>query len=256
MRRAQALIGLGVVDAGHSRSEVQPAARHVQRLRQASMLSDRLRRLRPPPLLSREYWIGQDLRLTIESAATGERPPRSAEHRCGRDATDRKLDTLHAMFDALRACWIPPGEGRSPSRHANVGAVCLQAQRRDHRHAARDLCQPRRTAGDAGNLPPCHHRRARTLHPAAASAEGLGGAVAGRPIAIRFRRQSGPAVIDTRSSSRRRRWPSPRRRPARLRRRQQRQINTLNERHRRAAGLLGFRRPSIRRGPACRSRCR
>src|SRR5690349_24582502 len=54
-----------------------------------------------------EYWIGQDLRLTIESAAASERPASAGVEADASD--DRKLDTLRAMFDALRACWVPPG---------------------------------------------------------------------------------------------------------------------------------------------------
>ena len=52
-----------------------------------------------------DYSIGQDLRLTIESVSTIERPPDSDDHGTY-DASDHKLDTLRAMFDALRACSI------------------------------------------------------------------------------------------------------------------------------------------------------
>src|SRR3954451_23711039 len=57
---------------------------------------------RGPCIPEIDYPIGQDLRLTIESAA--------AERPSGTDgeATDHELDTLRAMFAALRACWIPP----------------------------------------------------------------------------------------------------------------------------------------------------
>jgi hypothetical protein len=59
------------------------------------------------------YWIGQDLRLTIESGSAGERSasPGLAEERGG----DHKLDTLRDMFDALRACWIPPAKEEARS---------------------------------------------------------------------------------------------------------------------------------------------
>ena len=88
------------------------------------------------------------------------------------------------MFDALRACWVPPPKDEA-RRHADVGAVLLQAQRRDHRYAARDLYQPRR--------PPETREIYRNAITAALErctplpfTDGLGGAVAGRPIAIRF----------------------------------------------------------------------
>ena len=56
-----------------------------------------------------DYWIGQDLRLTIESVSTGERRP-AATTTIGPTPRTHKLDTLRAMFDALRACWIPPAK--------------------------------------------------------------------------------------------------------------------------------------------------
>src|SRR5713101_3492216 len=58
---------------------------------------------RRPCIPEIDYPIGQDLRLTIESAAAEEHPSKA-----GDAAPDRKLDTLRAMFDALRACWVPP----------------------------------------------------------------------------------------------------------------------------------------------------
>src|SRR5262249_56442570 len=66
---------------------------------------------RHPCIPYAEYWVGQDLRLTIESAAAGERPASAGVE--GDASDDRKLDTLHAMFDALRACWVPPGRGEA-----------------------------------------------------------------------------------------------------------------------------------------------
>jgi hypothetical protein len=57
---------------------------------------------RRPCISYGEYWIGRDLRLTIESAAAGERPASAGVEADAGD--DRKLDTLRAMFDALRAC--------------------------------------------------------------------------------------------------------------------------------------------------------
>jgi len=59
------------------------------------------------------YWIGQDLRLTIESTSAGERSASAdlAEEGGG----DHKLDTLREMFDALRACWIPPAKEEARS---------------------------------------------------------------------------------------------------------------------------------------------
>ena len=43
--------------------------------------------------------------MTIES--TGEQPG-DADKVADPDATEHELDTIRAMFDALRACWVPP----------------------------------------------------------------------------------------------------------------------------------------------------
>src|SRR5467141_1602351 len=65
---------------------------------------------RRPCIPEIDYPIGQDLRLTIESAAVEEHPSNTED-----DAADHKLDTLRAMFDALRACWVPPD--KDEARH-------------------------------------------------------------------------------------------------------------------------------------------
>src|SRR5215471_1229670 len=49
--------------------------------------------------------LPQGLRLTIESAAAPIKPTTSGEHS---DDAEYKLNTIRAMFDALRACWVPP----------------------------------------------------------------------------------------------------------------------------------------------------
>jgi hypothetical protein len=49
--------------------------------------------------------LPQGLRLTIESAAAPTQPATSGEHS---DDSEHKLNTIRAMFDALRACWVPP----------------------------------------------------------------------------------------------------------------------------------------------------
>lgn len=130
-----------------------------------------------------EYWAGQDLRLTIESASAGER---SASPRVEGDASDdRKLDTLHAMFAALRACWVPPG--REEAR-----AGMQMSVRFAFRRSGEIIATPRVTYATP-DIPP--QTRETYLHAISAAlerctplrfTEGLGRAVAGRPIAIRF----------------------------------------------------------------------
>src|SRR5215471_9259144 len=58
--------------------------------------------------------IGQDLRLTIMSDKSGnptdgrETAPGSATDTA--PGTEHKLNTIRDMFDALRACWVPPAQ--------------------------------------------------------------------------------------------------------------------------------------------------
>jgi hypothetical protein len=129
------------------------------------------------------YWIGQDLRLTIESGSAGERSasPGLAEERGG----DHKLDTLRDMFDALRACWIPPA--KEEARSGMQMSVRFAFKRSGDIIAA-----PRVTHVRQGAAP---QTREAYLHAITAAlerctplhfSEGLGNAVAGRPIAIRF----------------------------------------------------------------------
>ncbi len=129
---------------------------------------------RRPCLPEYDLPIGQDLRLTIRSDKYDENAQRV-----------EKIDTIGDLFAALRACWtpVPPadlppdmqmsvrlsfkrnGELVAAPRITYVSAgVSSQARERFHGAimAALERCQP---------LP---------------FANGLGGAVAGRPIAIRY----------------------------------------------------------------------
>jgi hypothetical protein len=120
--------------------------------------------------------IGQTLSLTIQSQP---RESGSAEF-----AKDR-LDAIRDVFAALRACWTPPtlDEGRpgmeisirlSFNRSGNIiGAPRFTYTTRDASAEQRDLY--RRAVVDS--LARC------TPLPLT---QGLGGAIAGRPIAIRY----------------------------------------------------------------------
>jgi hypothetical protein len=130
-----------------------------------------------------DYWIGQDLRLTIESASADDPPASGA---LAEDASgEHKLDTLHAMFDALRACWIPPAkEEARPGMQMSV--------RFAFKRSGDIIATPRVTYASQGASP---ETREVYLHAISAALErctplhfsaGLGNAVAGRPIAIRF----------------------------------------------------------------------
>jgi hypothetical protein len=128
-----------------------------------------------------ELWIGQDLRLTIMSANAPQAP------HVGKDTegSEHKLHSIRDMFAALRTCWNPPdedaaqsgmqmsvrfafkrnGEIIAPPRVTYVSPDASPGVRETYRHAimiALERCTP--------------------LH----FSEGLAGAIAGRPIAIRF----------------------------------------------------------------------
>ena len=183
MRRAQALIGLGSLMLATSALEVRSAdamcgvfARHPCFPTVCGVFG------RHP--CYPDYWIGQDLRLTIESVSTVERPPDGDDH--GRsDASDHKLDTLRAMFDALRACWIPPAKDEAR-------AGMQMSVRFAFRRSGEIIAMPRVTYVSPGAPPEARETYLYAINAALERctplpfSQGLGGAVAGRPIAIRF----------------------------------------------------------------------
>jgi len=107
----------------------------------------------PPP-------IGQDLRLTIVSTDIEDSPktPDAGANESANDtdetAHEKSLDSIREMYAALRACWTPP-----PKDEARRG---VRDTYREAVDAALKRCTP--------------------LH----FSKGMAGAVAGRPIAIRF----------------------------------------------------------------------
>ena len=126
--------------------------------------------------------IGQDLRLTIvstdESATTTDKAEATG-------ADDRSLDSIRDMFTALRACWVPPPKDEA---HHGMDYTIRFAFKRD----GTMIAVPRMTYSSHG-IPAATRdvyrdaidaalRRCVPLHFSA----GMAGAVAGRPIAIRF----------------------------------------------------------------------
>jgi hypothetical protein len=139
---------------------------------------------REPCVPEIEFPVGQGLRWTIKSAAIDHHPapPIDADPIA---APPREFDTLRALFDALRGCWVPPPKGEAwagmemsvrfafkrsgdmiaPPVMTYASRDAPASVRRDYLdsiHAALERCTP---------LP---------------FTAGLGGAVAGRPLAIRF----------------------------------------------------------------------
>jgi hypothetical protein len=122
------------------------------------------------------------LRLTIESR-TRHSDTDNAD-RGNRDA-EQKLDTIAGLFAALRACWVPPSEDEArPGMQMSV--------RFSFKRSGEIIGTPRTTY-----VSPDAPREARETYQNAVTAslerctpmpfsKGLGRAIAGRPIAIRF----------------------------------------------------------------------
>ena len=140
--------------------------------------------------------IGEDLRLTIVSTDdnpadknAGENTGTAKSDQAGSEnetaAADHTLDSISAMFAALRACWVPPP--KDEARHGMEYTIRF-AFRRDGEivapprvtYASHDApADVRDVYRDAVNAA---LKRCTPLH----FSDGMGGAVAGRPIAIRF----------------------------------------------------------------------
>ncbi|HKA53556.1 MAG TPA: hypothetical protein VKJ47_07820 [Candidatus Binatia bacterium] len=129
------------------------------------------------------YPFSQQLQLTIESRDHDADTPRErgeADH-----ANSGKLDTIRAVFSALRSCWVPPT--KDDSRAGAQYSVRLSFKRNGEIFG-----KPRVTYVTPGL--PDHVRKAYSEAVDAAIerctplafSHGLGGALAGRPFAIRF----------------------------------------------------------------------
>ena len=125
--------------------------------------------------------VGQDLRLTVESAVA----PAASVPRDDNEGSEHKLDTIRAMFDALRACWVPPTKDEAL-------AGMQMSVRFAFKRSGEIIATPRVTYATPG-VPP----ETRDVYRGAIAAalerctplhftDGMAGAIAGKPIAIRF----------------------------------------------------------------------
>jgi hypothetical protein len=134
------------------------------------------------------YPFGQDLRLTIASRTPeqpAQAPGASAPDEKKENARERRLDTIRDMFAALRGCWVPPA--KDVARPGTQLSVRLSFKRNGE-----PVGPPRITYVSPGTPPEVR----KTYLDAVTAAldrctplpfsRGLGGALAGRPIAIRF----------------------------------------------------------------------
>jgi hypothetical protein len=137
-----------------------------------------------------QYPFSEQLQLTIESR------DRESDAAPGRDEADggaaERLGTIRAVFAALRSCWVPPA--KEDSRPGTQLAVRLSFKRNGELFG-----KPRVTYVTPG-LPDQMRQAYWDAIEAAverctplAFTNGLGGALAGRPFAIRF--------VDKRSAS-------------------------------------------------------
>jgi hypothetical protein len=129
------------------------------------------------------YPFGQNLQLTIRSRAAEPAPMAAAAPDEKKDPP--RLNTIRDMFAALRACWVPPA--KDDSRAGTQMSVRLSFKRNGE-----PLGPPKVTYVSAGT--PADVRKT-YLDAVTAALErctplpfsrGLGGALAGRQIAIRF----------------------------------------------------------------------
>jgi hypothetical protein len=150
-----------------------------------------------PCLPETPYPYGETLQLTITSPAADAKPAASASEASpdtNSALTDTKppttdtahrIDTIHDMFDALRGCWVPPPEDEA--RAGMQMTVRLSFKRNGEMFGAPRVTyvshdapqEARNTYHDAITAA---LDRCTPLHFTA----GLGGAIAGRPIAVRF----------------------------------------------------------------------
>jgi hypothetical protein len=129
--------------------------------------------------------FSQQLQLTIKS---GDTPPKSsdtppADAQAG--AAPKKLNTIREVFTALRGCWVPPAEDQvSPGMQLSV--------RLSFKRNGEPIGEPRLTyvtpgisERDRQNFWEAVRATLHRCEPLAFTNE-LGGALAGRPFAIRF----------------------------------------------------------------------
>jgi hypothetical protein len=122
------------------------------------------------------YPLGQDLRLTVQSAGAAEGQQKGRGER---------LDTLGQLFAALRACWTPPlVDDARPGMEVSI--------RLSFDRGGNILGEPRFTYTTHGVTQEQRNTYRRAVvdslnrcTPLPLSA-GLGGAIAGRPLSIRF----------------------------------------------------------------------
>jgi hypothetical protein len=125
-----------------------------------------------------DYPYGQNLQLTIESA-----PPQDQSARYRKP--DHDLDSIGDLFAALRSCWAPP-----PADVAREGMQ--MSVRFSFKRSGEIIATPRVTYATAGVPAGTRDAYLKAINASLQACTplkftgGLGGALAGRPIAIRY----------------------------------------------------------------------
>ncbi|MEW6644670.1 MAG: hypothetical protein AB1586_29490 [Pseudomonadota bacterium] len=125
-----------------------------------------------------DYPIGENLQVTVES-----NPPDKDAVRYRRP--DHDLDTIGDLFRALRSCWTPP-----PQEVARTGMQ--MAVKFSFRRDGALIAPPRLTYATPGASPQTRDAYRQAIDESLAHcaplsfSKGLGGAIAGRPILVRY----------------------------------------------------------------------
>lgn len=124
------------------------------------------------------YPYGQNLQLTIQTV-----PPQDQAEKYRKP--DHDLDTIGDLFAALRSCWAPP-----PADNAREGMQ--MSVRFSFRKTGEIIATPRVTYATAGVPADTRATYLKAINASLTACAplkftgGLGGALAGRPIAIRY----------------------------------------------------------------------
>jgi hypothetical protein len=135
--------------------------------------------------------LGENLQLTIESKSKGESDKAAmdgsatTDTKTDRDTADQDVNTIREMFAALRTCWQPP-----PMASAHEGMQ--MSVRFSFTKAGKLKGEPRITYFTPGTSDDIKQTYRHAIDAALdrctpmAFTPGMAGAIAGRPIAVRF----------------------------------------------------------------------
>jgi hypothetical protein len=133
---------------------------------------------RGPCIPEIDYPTGENLQLTIETV-----PPQDQAAKYQKP--DHDLDTIGDLFAALRSCWTPP-----PAEGARQGMQ--MSVRFSFKRSGEIIAAPRLTFSTPGAPANTRATYLKAINASLAACMplkltgGLGGALAGRPIAIRY----------------------------------------------------------------------